>query len=91
MGTTDERLDGEECIRRLKRWYIGGAIAYNEGTWPVAQKRTSHLKYGGYRLSELASDNPVGNFFAALTDAELDEWCSEIPMPEQPQPLSVET
>ena len=77
MGITEERVEPQECIRRLKRWFIGGAERFISDKWPVAERRTCHLKYGGHRMHELASDSEL-NPLRDVPDAELDEWCRTI-------------
>ena len=73
MGITEERVEPQECIHRLKRWFIAGAERFNKDSWPVAERRTRHLKYGGHRMHELASDSEF-NPLRGVPDAELDDW-----------------
>ena len=47
-------ISHDEAKLRLKRWFVGGAHA--EHGWTVGQSRTEHLRYGGRRLAQLASD-----------------------------------
>ena len=70
MGT-EEHVEPLECIRRLKRWFIGGALAFNEDKWPLAERRSCHLGYGGRRLRELASDLPENPLYG-VPDEELN-------------------
>ena len=71
-GTRGSPLTRDECMRRLKRWFIvGGSLM--ENAWPAGQRRACHIKYGGARLREFASDG--GHAFARLSDAELDQAC----------------
>ena len=76
-GASDDPLTEQECVRRLKRWFIGGAWAMIENTFREGEKRTCHLEYGGRRLNELASDDPNGLFFG-WPDAELDDMCRAV-------------
>ena len=57
MGKAGEaRVPEGECILRLKRWFIMGAEPTVEAGCRDDHRRTGHLKYGGYRMLELASD-----------------------------------
>ena len=77
MGKTEERLDNEECIRRLKRWFILGA-GVAETLWPAGERRTYHVrKYGGYRLGELATDCEDCPLHG-VGDDELDQLCRAV-------------
>ena len=78
MGTTADSLTMEECKRRLKRWFIMGAEPLVEAKWDSTQTRTEHLKYGGYRLRELATDCDTGTDWRLWTDDDLDHQCSQI-------------
>ena len=75
MGVTEDKLSEEEVKRRLKVWFLAGnnPVTASFYKWPAGKFRTSHLKYGGYRLRELAKDVP--NFYDSYTDAELDAEC----------------
>ena len=77
MGITEERVEPQECIRRLKRWFIGWTVAFNEASWPEDEQRTRHLKYGGRRMHELASDSEL-NPLHGIPDDELDDWCRSV-------------
>ena len=79
-GTINERLDPEECIRRLKRWFIGGANGFNENRWPDAEKRSCHLRYGEARLWQLASGEQELNPLYGVGDDQLDELCTAVAM-----------
>ena len=74
MGVIDGGLEKEECQRRLKRWFIGGAVPLIENSWPADQKRFHHVwRYGGPRLHELASDEND-----EWSDEELNDTCRQI-------------
>ena len=78
MGKTAERLSEEECILRLKRWFIGGTNSANEVAWHGDATRTCHLRYGGGRqLRALASDDPE-SAFVGVDEEELDEMCAQL-------------
>ena len=76
IGTTEEgRLSETECIRRLKRWYIGGGNAVVEDSWPDGRKREYHVfHYGGRRLKDLATDC-IDSALFGVSDEELDALC----------------
>ena len=76
-----DQLDADEIKRRLKNWFILGndpatpTLASNP--WVAGRYRCSHLHFGGYRLCELASDNPDLATYG-YTDEELDDVCGTI-------------
>ena len=53
-----ERMDPEECKRRLKRWFILGndpaTPTLESNPWEAGRYRSSHVqRFGGYRLHAL--------------------------------------
>ena len=77
IGVTDEPLADEECIRRLKRWFICGGNRVVERNFLEGKRRTCHLKYGGPRLAELASDCEDAALFG-VPDDELNDMCADV-------------
>ena len=77
LGTVDAtRLSNEECMRRLKRWFITGNQPAMEATWPADRQRTMHTnRCGGYRLKDFASTTPA---WQHVTDEDLNEMCAAI-------------
>ena len=78
----NEGLPPNECVRRLKNWYILGNDPATPGLasnpWTAGRYRSSHVfKFGGYRLRDLASDNKALVTHDA-TDEELDAMCTII-------------
>ena len=80
IGTTEEgRLSETECIRRLKRWYIGGGNAVVEDSWPDGKKREYHVfHYGGRRLKDLATIALIVHYSEYLTKSLMP--CADTPM-----------
>ena len=79
MGMPPNTLEEKEVILRLKRWFVEGANAVTERSWPQDAKRSYHvLQYGGYRLQELASDNTAATTHGM--DDDLDDLCAQAPM-----------
>ena len=74
LGTVEAtRMTNDECMRRLKRWFITGNQPALEETWPADRQRDWHIHHcGGYRLQEFASDNPT---WASVSDDDLDMMC----------------
>ena len=69
-------LSNEECMRRLKRWFITGNQPAMEATWPADRQRLMHQKScGGYRLKDFASSTPE---WQHVTDEDLNEMCAAI-------------
>ena len=78
MGKTAERLSEEECILRLKRWFIAGTNRANEEAWRGGEMRTRHLAYGGRpQLRALATGDPE-SVLAGVDENELDEMCTHL-------------
>jgi len=78
MGKTDGRLENEECIRRLKRWFIMGANSAVEACWAdSAIKRSDHIKYGSSRLHQLATDYEPCPLHG-VGDDELNALCESV-------------
>ena len=78
MGKTHDRLENTECVRRLKRWFLGGANYANESRWPVGERRSYHvIRYGGPRLQELATDRLDSPLYG-VDDSELDALCEYV-------------
>ena len=55
-GTTHTPLEKTECVRRLKRWLIGGANHANESQWPEGEQRSYHV---GQELATECRDSPL--------------------------------
>ena len=77
LGTVEStRMTNDECMRRLKRWFITGNQSALEETWPADRQRDSHVNHcGGYRLKEFASDSPA---WLNVCDADLDMMCTAV-------------
>ena len=74
FGTGDTRLTPEECMRRLKRWYI--TAKHVEHGWAPETSRDIHVKeWGGRRLKNLASSVDP---WPSLTDDNLDEMVMQV-------------
>jgi len=71
-GGRSEVLPPEECIRRLKRWYVRGE--YGVG-WPADRLRSEYIGSAGPRCRNMSSDMPQ---WSAITDEQLDEMVSRI-------------
>ena len=72
-----EQLSHEECIRRLKIWFVQGANPGVIKKWPADKQRTSHIfNTGGRRLQEFATGGEL-NPLSGFSDAELDDFCKE--------------
>ena len=76
IGTTEEgQLNETECVRCLKRWYIGGGNAVVEDSLPDGEYRTYHVFHsGGRRLKDLATAC-IASVLFGVTDEELDALC----------------
>ena len=77
LGTVEAtRMTNDECMRRLKRWFITGNQLTMEATWPADRQRDSHIYIcGGRRLNEFASDTDI---WRTVSDDDLNMMCSAI-------------
>ena len=75
MGTDPAtRLTPDECMRRLKRWYI--TAKHKEHEWPPETARDAHVRgWGGRRLQAFASSLDP---WPSLTDDNLNEMVMQV-------------
>ena len=69
-----DRISHEECIRRLKRWYVMGY--FGAKSWPDTELRTKHIGCAGPRCQNFASEIVEWN---DVSDADLDEMVRRVP------------
>ena len=72
-GGRGDVLSPDECIRRLKRWYVRGE--YGKALEPANKLHTAHIESAGHRCALMASDIPQ---WSSITDEELDDMVSRI-------------
>jgi len=72
-GGRGDVLSADECIRRLKRWYVRGE--YGKALEPANKLRTAHIESAGHRCALMASEIPQ---WSSITDEELDDMVSRI-------------
>ena len=68
------RLTPDECMRRLKRWYL--TAPHKEHEWPPESARDAHVRgWGGRRLQDFASNLDP---WPSLSDANLDDMVIQV-------------
>ena len=78
FGRGKVQLDQNECIRRLKRWFVVGNMPSSEKRYSPATRRTEHVNSGGGRLAEYRSD---GGLLCEICDDDLNIMCATVPPP----------
>ena len=73
FGTGRVQLDKNECIRRLKRWFVVGNTPTSESLYRPDVQRTDHVSLGGRRLNDYRSD---GGILADICDDDLNLMCT---------------
>ena len=75
FGTGKVQLDKNECIRRLKRWFVVGNHPHSEERYDPAWERRDHVGLGGGRLIDYSSD---GGLLSDVCDDDLNMMCAAV-------------
>ena len=78
FGRGKVQLDQNECIRRLKRWFVVGNMPSSEERYRPHMRRTDHVSLGGGRLADYSSD---GGLLYDICDDDLNIMCAAVPPP----------
>ena len=78
FGIGKVQLDQNECIRRLKRWFVVGNMPSSEERYNPLMQRRDHLGLGGGRLTDYSSD---GGLLYDICGDDLNTMCAAVPPP----------